>query len=67
MKKRTLNLVLCALSIGLLVALPVRNLWFTDMPDNARGEGAASASYIMLFLFGALALVFAVRAARTKS
>ena len=62
MNKRILNSVLCVVFLVLLVAMPIRNLLFTEIPDNARGEGAAMASYVMLFLFGALTLVFAVRA-----
>ena len=62
MNKRILNSVLCVVFLVLLVAMPIRNLLFTDIPDNARGEGSAMASYVTLFLFGALTLVFAVRA-----
>ncbi len=61
MNKRILNAVLCLICLSLLIALPVRNLLFTDIPDNARGEGFATASYIMLFLFGSLTLVFGYR------
>ena len=52
--------------LALLIALPVRNLLFTDIPDDARGEGFALASYVMLFLFGALALVFGFRAVKPR-
>ena len=62
MNKRILNVVLCLVSFVLVVTLPIRNLLFTDVPDNARGEGATMASYIMPFLFGSLTVVFALRA-----
>ena len=64
MNKRTLNIVLCLLFIALLVAMPIRNLFFTDIPDNARGQGFLTASYVMLCLFGSLALVFGFRAVK---
>ena len=67
MNKRILNIVLCVVFLALLIALPVRNLLFTEVPDNARGEGFAMASYVMLFLFGSLTLVFGFRAIKSGS
>lgn len=62
MNNRILNIVLSVVFLTLLIALPVRNLLFTEVPDNARGEGFAMASYVMLFLFGSLTFVFGFRA-----
>jgi hypothetical protein len=62
MNKRLLNSILCLVFIALLIGLPVRNLLFTDIPENARGGGFTTASYIMLFLFAGLSLVFGARA-----
>ena len=64
MKKRVLNIVLCVVSIVLMVALPLRNLAWVDIPSTARGEAAILASYVMLFLFGSLTVLFGVRAAK---
>ena len=64
MSKRNLNIVLCVVFLALLLALPIRNLLFTEAPPGARGEGFRLASYVMLFLFSSLTLVFGFRAAR---
>ena len=66
MNKRILNAVLCATFVVLLVALPVRNLLFVQAPPGARGDSFTTTSWILLCLFGALALVFGVRAIRGK-
>lgn len=62
MNRRILNIVLCIVFLAMLIALPIRNLLFTEVPDNDRGEAFAFASYVMLFLFGSLTLVFGFRA-----
>ena len=61
-----INTILCLIFLALLVALPIRNLLFTDISDNARGEGFTMASYVMLFLFGSLTLLFGYRAAKNN-
>lgn len=72
---RTLNVVLMIVSLALLIALPVRNLVFPQDaaanvaasggvvfdPDQVN-KGAALATWVMLFLFGSLTLVFGWRA-----
>lgn len=67
MNKRIVNIVLCLLFAALLVALPARNLLFTEVPGGARGQGFLTANYVMLFLFGSLALVFGFRAIKGKA
>lgn len=67
MNKRILNLVLCVVFLFLLIALPILNLLFTEVTDNTRGDAFAFASYVMLFLFGSLTLVFGLRAIKGGS
>ena len=59
---RILNVVLTVVCFLLLLALPIRKLLIRDGGPGARGEGFDFATYILLFLFGSLTLVFAYRA-----
>jgi hypothetical protein len=45
----------------MLFSFPIRNLFFADFGGNQRGEAALYASYVMLFLFCGLTLVFGWR------
>ena len=67
MNKRILNAVLCAIFIVLLLAMPVRNLLFVQPPPGDAGDSFVTTSWILLCLFGALALVFGVRALRGRA
>lgn len=63
MNKRALNAVFAVVCLGLLVAFPIRSLVLADPSASGdRAAGAAYASYVMLALFGGLALVFGFRA-----
>ena len=64
MNKRVVNAVLCAIFLVLLLAIPLRNLLFVQAPVGERGDSFVTTSWILLCLFGALALVFGVRAIR---
>lgn len=74
-QSRPLNIILMIVSLALLIALPVRNLLFPGDPaadvaasggvvfdPDQVNEGAALATWVMLFLFGSLTLVFGWRA-----
>ena len=66
MNKRLLNAVLCTIFTVLLLAMPVRNLLLVEPPPGDRGDSFVTTSWILLCLFGALALVFGVRAIRAS-
>ena len=65
-RKRIVNIVLSILFLGLL-AVPIRGLAVIHHPpSNSVEESMAYTSYILLFLFASLSIVFACRAVRAR-
>lgn len=58
------NLFLFVVCVVMLLALPIRNLVFREPPTDGGRYGYMLATYIMLFLFSSLTLVFGWRAIR---
>lgn len=66
MRKRLINAALALLFFVVTLVVPVKNLLSIGPAAGEREEGRIVASYVMLFLFGALTIVFLVRALRSS-
>lgn len=66
MKSKVKNLVGLIIFLILTIVLPVRNLLFVKIPEGARGDSFKLTSYVMLFLFASLTLVFLFRLVSKK-
>ena len=64
--KRLFNIIIFFACIILLFVLPIRNLLFTEIPNNSRGDGFRVTSYIMLGFFGLTSIIFGSRVLRFK-
>jgi hypothetical protein len=63
MSKRLINILLFLLCLALLIS-SIKTRMSVTPPAGDRGDAAVTAGWILMSLFGALTLVFGVRALR---